>query len=810
MAKAQSHLTNITPMMRQYLNIKAAHKECLLFYRMGDFYELFFDDARIAAELLSITLTKRGTQQGQDIPMCGVPFHASEVYLERLIKAGQKVAVCEQLETPQEAKKRGHSAVVKREVIRIITPGTIIEDNLLNPSKSHYLSALHIFGENAAIAWADISTGEVWCTAVKCESLSEVLSSLDPKEVLISTDLSKGELLNTALAEYIKVVSFRPPHIFKYNICEERILNFYRINTLDGLAPLSEGEISALGALLEYVSHTHKTHTPKLNLPKTLNRSSFMSIDSFTRRNLELHIDMRGEKTNTLQAVIDKTMTAPGARLLHTMLALPLCDAEAIKGRLGCVEYFLHSVPLRQQLREEFKLFPDIERALGRITSVRGNVRDLITIREGLKLALKISHILSCAQNLPIQLQPYYMQLGMFNNTIQTLESALGLDPNAPIGWVIKPNYNQILDQMRHTMINSTDMVEELQSKYRRMTGVANLKVTKNNIIGYYIEVGLANNSKLAEHETFAHKQTLGNCVRYFTSELKDLEYHIVTAEAKVEELEREIIQKLSKEVASESEQILLVSQSISYLDVYSALAQTAEDYKYTKPIMDNSTTFCIKKGRHPVVENRTNTFIPNDCDLTQEKIWLMTGPNMAGKSTFLKQNALICILAQIGSYVPADYAHIGVVDKLFSRIGAGDDISRGQSTFMIEMTETAFILNNATARSFIIFDEVGRGTSTCDGLSIAWAITEELHDQIKSRTLFATHYHELTELEKQLSNLACYTMRVLEHGERIVFLHELIKGKADSSYGIYVAQIAGLPTSVIARANAILKTLSR
>ncbi|AIF81339.1 DNA mismatch repair protein MutS [endosymbiont of Acanthamoeba sp. UWC8] len=804
--------TAITPMMQQYLNVKAMHEEYLLFYRMGDFYELFFNDAVVAADILNITLTKRGRHKGEDIPMCGVPSHAYDYYLEKLIKAGFKVAICEQLETPEEAKKRGYKEVVKREVVRIITPGTIIEESLLESKQTNYLCSIAVIDKIIALAWIDITTGEFYISTTSGFSLASDLARLSPSEIILPEKLFQGERMKHVLQEYNKNISVRANNIFDYTRSENRLKQFFNLTSLEGLDNYNKAEITSAGALIEYIEHTQKSALPKINRPKKIDSKHFMLIDPATRRNLEIEKDIKGQKKNSLLSVVDKTLTSLGGRLLSTQLSAPMCDQSSINRRLDNVECFIKQSSLRTKVRELLKAFPDIERALSRIFAKRTSPRDLGIIRDGLDIALLIAETLTfSSEYLSEEIKQNLNYTGNFGNLLEKLKSALKIELplNIKEGNFIRQGYHSKLDELRDIKTNANSNLIKLKEKYQLLSGIPTLKISHNNILGYFVEITPSNLKKMPE-DLFIHRQTLGNSIRYTTEELKQLESDIKLCEERFYGLEQEIFAELINEITSYSDNIALLSQAISIIDVSSSLATLAVEMEYVRPLVDSSKNFEIIEGRHPVVEKYLKSkFIPNDCIQNEEQnLWLITGPNMAGKSTFLRQNALICILAQIGSFVPAKSAHIGIVDKLFSRIGSGDDISRGQSTFLVEMVETASILNNATANSFVILDELGRGTSTYDGLSIAWSVIENIHNEIKCRTLFATHYHELTELEQHLKYLRCYTMKVTEWEEKIIFMHEVIKGKADRSYGIHVAEIAGVPLSVIERANLILSQL--
>jgi len=806
----------LTPMMQQYLLVKSAYQEYLLFYRMGDFYELFFDDAIRGSEVMNITLTKRGTCQDKPIPMCGVPAHAYEQYLEKLIKAGCSVAICEQLETPAEAKKRGNKAVVRREVTRVITPGTILEERLLPNKNTNYLCTLANFSKNTsaeiAIAWVDISTGELYSSITDTNNLSTDFARLQPTEILISTKLSKQPELLNACEEYTSRMSPRADNIFDYNRALNTINGFFQIQSINSIGDFSEAEIIALGALIEYLQYTQKEHLPKLRLPKQIVSNNFLSIDSSTRRNLELEFDSSGQRANSLLSALDCTSTNAGGRLLAKYLMMPLIDAQAINNRLDAVEFFSRDPELCNDIRDYLRQAADIERILVRISTKRASPRDLGALRDSLDIAFKIfSAINNISQDLPINIALQQKQLCGFEQLLDFLRRCLVAEPPLSIagGNFIKAGFNATLDQLTNLANNGQAHVLRLMNEYRNITGIPTLKITHNNILGYYIEITPGHAQKMND-DVFEHRQSLQTAIRYTTPALRQLESELITCDDRIMEQKFLLFSTICEEILKHHERLLITAEALAYLDVATSMAILANKYQYIRPKVDNSHAFNIICGRHPVVERRlSNNFVTNDCNLQNEqKLWILTGPNMAGKSTFLRQNALIAIMAQIGSFVPAKEARIGVIDKLFSRVGAADDISRGRSTFMVEMVETAAILNNATPSSLVILDEVGRGTATYDGLSIAGAVLEELQN-IACRTLFATHYHELTALEEELANVSCYTIQVQEWHGKIIFMHKVIKGRADRSYGLHVAALAGLPKKVLQRAEEILATFT-
>lgn len=812
---ALRHLDEATPMMQQFLALKAEHRDYLLFYRMGDFYELFFDDAATAAELLDIALTKRGKHAGEDIPMCGVPVHSAEGYLERLIAKGQKVAICEQTEDPAEAKKRGSKSVVRREVVRIVTPGTITEDTLLDARSASYLAAIAKVGTDWGLAWVDISTGDFHVMELEPRQLPMELARLQPKEIIINDLLFADETHVELWREWKAALTIQPNSFFDSKKGERLLKEEYELAVLDSFGNLTRADIAACGALLDYVQLTQKTALPRLDAPSKESSSHFMAIDAATRANLELMQTLAGSRKGSLLATIDRTATAAGARLLAQHLSTPLTEPAFITERHNAAEYLLDEQNLRADIRALLRACPDLERAVSRLCLGRGGPRDLLAILAGLKSAASVKDLLNhVSAPLPQLLEHYRTRLGSFEREIDTLTRALKDEVGllARDGGFIREGYHGALDEFRTLRDEARRVIAQLQSRYQEETGISGLKIKHNNVLGYFIEITATHEKKVLE--SFIHRQTLANNMRYSTVELSELERNISEAADKALKLELECFGELVRMVQEAAEPIIHAARALAGLDVAASHAELAEQSRYTRPTVDDSTAFAITAGRHPVVEahlqkSGDHAFVGNDCDLADaQRLWLLTGPNMAGKSTFLRQNALIAILAQIGSFVPADAAHIGVVDKLFSRVGAADDLARGRSTFMVEMVETATILNNATARSLVILDEIGRGTATYDGLSIAWAVVEHLHNTCASRALFATHYHELTALKDTLPALAPHTMRVKEWKGEVVFLHEVMAGAADRSYGIHVAKLAGLPKGVIARANTILAGL--
>jgi len=812
----------VTPMMAQYLAIKAAHTDYLLFYRMGDFYELFFADAAKAAEALDIALTKRGKHQGDDIPMCGVPVHAAETYLEKLIRKGHRVAVCEQTEDPAEAKKRGSKSVVRREVVRLVTPGTLTEDALLEARSSNLLAALGRSGADFAIASADMSTGEFAVAALSREEITTELARLSPKELLLPDALLTQEDLSALFKSLGVALSPLPASRFDSANGERALKTHYNMLSLDGLGAFSRAELSAAGSLIAYLELTQKGAKVALQRLARVSPSHFMGIDAATRRNLELTQTLSGQRNGSLLAGIDRTVTANGARQLAARLAAPLTDVKEIAARHDAVEAFAKHSELRRTAREALRAAPDIARALGRLSVARGGPRDLANLRDGVKAARSLRESLrkeALGGEALTAIESLAQNIAAVSQLSDRLEFLLVDEPPylARDGGFVKAGAHAPLDEMRSLRDESRRVIAGLEGQYRQTSGVAQLKIKHNGVLGYFIEVGQQHADKLmADKETFRHRQTMAGAVRFSTDELASLASRIAEAADSALAQELNLFNEMTMLALEHGEALSAIAEALGVLDVAASLGELAIAARYVRPKMDNGLSFKISRGRHPVVEAALQSanagpFVPNECDLSPNakgRLWLVTGPNMAGKSTFLRQNALIAILAQMGSFVPAEDAHIGIVDRLFSRVGAGDDLAAGRSTFMVEMVETAAILNQATSRSLVILDEIGRGTATYDGLAIAWAAAEHLHETNKSRALFATHYHEMVALAERLKSMACYTMKVREWNDSIIFLHEVISGVADRSYGIHVAKLAGLPGAVVTRAEEVLRAL--
>ncbi|MDJ0628491.1 MAG: DNA mismatch repair protein MutS [Rhodobacter sp.] len=807
-------------MMAQYLDIKAQYADALLFYRMGDFYEMFFDDAVAAAEALDIALTKRGKHRGDDIPMCGVPVHAAEGYLLTLIRKGFRVAVCEQMEDPAEAKKRGSKSVVKRDVVRLVTPGTLTEDSLLEARRHNYLAAYGEVRGDGALAWVDISTGQFHVMPCGRTRLSPELARLAPREVVLS------ETLEPELAGLVSDMGASATPLsrasFDSTAAEGRLTTLFNVGTLDAFGAFSRAEMSVLGAIVDYLDITQKGKLPLLRTPVREAASQVMQIDAATRRNLELTQALSGGRAGSLLATIDRTVTAGGARLLERRLSSPSRSLGVIRARLDAVGFMADNRNLADGLRGTLRICPDIDRALSRLALDRGGPRDLAAIRNGLEQSELISQTLGDA-DLPPLLAEGAKSLTGHGTLLDLIDTALIAEPPLLIrdGGFIAAGYDDELDEVRQLRDEGRGVIAAMQADYVAETGIASLKIKHNNVLGYFIETTATHAERMLSpplSETFIHRQTTANAVRFTTVPLSEMETKILNAGNRALEIEKRLYETLRQAVVDASAPLGTLARGLSEVDLAAALAELAKSGNWTRPTVDDSRTFHVEGGRHPVVERalvaQGAPFIANDCDLASgsegSDIWLLTGPNMAGKSTFLRQNALIALLAQTGSFVPADAAHIGLVSQLFSRVGASDDLARGRSTFMVEMVETAAILNQADDRALVILDEIGRGTATYDGLSIAWATLEHLHDINGCRALFATHYHELTQLADRLDGVENATVAVKEWEGDVIFLHEVRKGAADRSYGVQVARLAGLPPSVVERARDILAQLEK
>ncbi|MDJ0860224.1 MAG: DNA mismatch repair protein MutS [Dinoroseobacter sp.] len=804
-------------MMAQYLEIKEAHPDALLFYRMGDFYEMFFDDAVEAAAALDIALTKRGKHAGDDIPMCGVPVHAAEGYLLTLIRKGFRVGVCEQLEDPAEAKKRGYKAVVKRDVVRIVTPGTLTEESLLDARRHNFLAAFAEIRDDGALAWVDISTGEFRVMPCTRTRLGPEMARLNPREVLL---IDGDEDLRALMEDAGATVAPLARASFDSASGADRLKRLYKVADLDAYGSFDRQDLAAMGAIIDYLELTQKGNLPLLRPPVKESGARLMQIDAATRRNLELTRNLSGGRENALLSVIDHTVTAGGARLLERRISSPSADLEEVSDRLEAVTFAFEDVALSEDLRRALAHVPDLDRALSRLALDRGGPRDLAAIRAGLEQAETLAKSLSDYELGPLWTRAARALIG-HAALCNLLQDALITEPPllARDGGFIAPGYDDDLDELRQLRDEGRGVIAGLQADYADATGIPSLKVKHNNVLGYFIETTATHAEKMLApplSDQFIHRQTTANAIRFTTVELSELETKILNAGGAALALEKQVFEKLRRAVLDQSAQLSACAQALSTLDLFTSLATTARRENWVRPRIDRSRAFTVTGGRHPVVEaslkSSGSAFIANDCDLSESSapIWLLTGPNMAGKSTFLRQNALIAILAQAGSFVPAEGAHIGLVSQVFSRVGASDDLARGRSTFMVEMVETAAILNQADDRALVILDEIGRGTATYDGLSIAWATLEHLHGVNRCRALFATHYHELTTLAGQLPGVDNATVAVKEWEGDVIFLHEVRQGAADRSYGVQVAKLAGLPPAVVTRAREVLDRLEK
>ena len=806
----------LTPMMAQYISVKERYQETLLFYRMGDFYEMFFHDAEVAAEALGIALTHRGKLEDCDIAMCGVPVHALDGYLARLIQKGHKVAICEQSETPEDFKKKGGKGPLPRDVVRVVTPGTLQEDDLLQAHQHNFLAAIGRVSLELAIAWADMSTGDFFVQPCAEADIETVLARLQAAELIYADDLAErlGSIKSNLSAHYH--LSSEPSALFDHKKATNRLADFYGVSTLQGYGQFTPPMLSAAGGLLAYLQRTQLQQMPRLSPPTILLKQAFMDIDAATRKSLELTHTLSGERAGSLLHAIDFTRMAAGARLLHSRISAPLTDRSQIELRLDLASWFSQQPVLCKQMSEYMKSIPDLDRSLSRITSGRGGPRDLASLAEGLSGARQIA--ISCLSSDLIDMNDEVARLCAVAEAPAQLGDQIlpALADELPLlvrdGGFILEGYDSQLDHLRQMRDESRRLIAGLQADYAEQTGISSLKIKHNNVLGYHIDVRAAHGEKLLGNENFIHRQTTAQAVRFTTTALSDLEKRLSTAADHAIALEIQLFAELADKTCDASRQIAEAAHALACLDVAQATARLAERYNFNRPLLTDDVDFNIEAGRHPVVEQAlpdASPFIANDCQLSpQANLWLLTGPNMAGKSTYLRQNAHIAILAQAGLFVPATKAEIGIIDKLFSRVGASDDLARGQSTFMVEMVETAAILNQSTEKSLVILDEIGRGTATWDGLAIAWACLEHLHNQNRCRALFATHYHELTNLQSQLSRLQIYAMQVREWKGDIVFLHQVSAGAADKSYGVHVAKLAGLPSAVIHRAAALVQQL--
>ena len=817
--KEKYNYAGATPVMKQFLDIKFVNIDCLLLFRMGDFYELFYEDAITASRILGIALTKRGKTGDEEISMCGVPHHALENYLNKLLEDGFKVAICDQLETPEEAKKRGgYKAVVNRSVTRIITPGTIIEESLLEAAKPNYLVSVMIGKQRASIAAIDLSTSDIFVVSLSEDEIINELARLQPKEILLSEKYRSSELASIIGTNLEMRISFQVDSFYAANKCEKNILDFYKISALSGIGQLQNEQISAIGSIIEYITLTQKENLPKLPKPKILNYHKFMSIDASTRRNLEISMTQTGVIKGSLFSCIDNTVSKSGSRLLYNYLSAPLVDINAINKRLTVTKFFYENLSLVELIRKSLKKTGDLERCITRLNMGRSTPKDLLSIKYTIEIAesIRADFVSKVGIDLPENIEKIIKHLLGQSELYELISNSIREDaPNSIAdGKIIKHDYHPKIAELYNLIDNGQSEINKLRDQYRTETGIDTLKISNNNVIGLFIDITARHANKILD-DKFIHRQTTANSIRYTTKELQELESKMVNAKLLVVNLEQEIYNKICLQIVDNQQKLLSLANSLSMLDVYCNFAFIADEYNYCMPELSDDMCFEIEDGRHPVVEHAlekaSKSFVYNDCKLSMdERIWLITGPNMAGKSTYLRQNAIIAILAHIGSYVPAKIAKIGLVDKIFSRIGAGDDLNKGQSTFMLEMLETSAILAQGTHRSLIILDEVGRGTSTYDGVAIAWSVLEHIHDKIRARCLFATHYHELTAMEDILPALTNYTVSIDDQGDKILFLHKIKKGAADKSYGVHVAELAGLPKPVIIKAKELLKKFEK
>ena len=828
----------LTPMMAQYLAVREANPDCLLFYRMGDFYEMFFEDAVAAATALDINLTRRGKIRDRDIPMCGVPVHAAENYLSRLIRKGFRVAICEQTESPADAKKRGHRGPLQRDVVRMVTPGTLVEDNFLPPRENNFLAALAETGRDGlALVATDLSTGMIRAETVQPGQLADQLARLQPAELLISetlvqalagdgrTDGLEG-LEKQQLENLAGCISSRPNSSFDSRKGEAKLCQLYGVTTLDGIADLNRSALAAAAAVLDYLDTTHRGRPIRLQPISIMTDGGALEMDAATRRSLELSRSLAGSRQGSLLHCLDATRSAAGGRLLAARLAAPLTDRTAIHARLDLAEVMIRDTRLAEAMETALAAMPDLERALSRLGLGHGGPRDLAAIADGLRAGGDMAASLARRQTGLLQdsgdatlamLDALEASLKAGEETARQLTQALGdsLPLQARDGGFIRKDYHPGLEKQRQLRDESRRLIAALQARYAADTGIAALKIKHNNVLGYHIEIRNTHADRLMQNSDFIHRQTTAQAVRFSTTELAELERDMMAAADRALALEMELFQSLVQITRNAATMIAATAEAAARLDVAMATAKQARAYGYCRPLLTDDTRFIIEQGRHPVVErmrqrDAETPFVANTCKLDdKDRLWLLTGPNMAGKSTFLRQNALITIMAQAGFFVPASRAEIGITDRVFCRVGASDDLASGRSTFMVEMVETAAILNQAGPRAFVILDEIGRGTATYDGLSIAWAVAWHLHESNRCRALFATHYHEMTVLEDSLEGLSCHAMKVREWQGEIVFMHEVVKGAADKSYGIHVARLAGVPETVLKRATMVLETLN-
>lgn len=799
-------MAELTPLMKQYFSIKERYPDAILLFRLGDFYEMFGEDAKVASNILQIALTSRDKGKDEPIPMCGVPYFSVDGYISKLIKAGHKVAICEQIEDPKMSK-----GIVQRDVVKVITPGTHIPEQ---PKENTYIISIFPYQKLSGIAVADISTGEFFVYETD-RPIEDEISRHDPKELVFPEGMTNNIYFREILKNYY--VTYLQDIYFDYSDSYNRLLKFFKVKSLDGYGCNNMNQaITAAGALIAYLEETQK------DLPfkkiSVLNQSSYMFLDTYTKKNLELISNLKdGSTDGTLLWVLDETLTPMGGRFLRNALIKPLIDLPEIQKRLDAVEAIIEDYELLEGLRTNIRNIYDIERLTSKIVSKSATPRDIIALKNSIKYLPDIKKMLIRSSN------PYINEIGNkisdLSELKEMIDSAIIDNPPASIrdGGIIKNSYNAELDELRNISLNGKDFIAKLEAEEKERTGISSLKIGFNRVFGYYIEITKSNLHLVPDD--YIRKQTLANCERFITADLKEYETKVLNAENRIKELEYELFMKILERIQKYAGELFQISEQIAIIDFLSSLATVAKRYNYVKPSISNESIIDIVEGRHPVIEKNMKKsavsdekFIPNDLymDCEDNRLLIITGPNMAGKSTYMRQTALIILMAQIGSFVPAEKAKIGIVDRIFTRIGASDNITKGQSTFMVEMIETANILNNASNRSLILLDEVGRGTSTFDGISIAWAVAEYLANKVKARTMFATHYNELTDLSKTIEGVKNYNAVVKEWGDEIIFLRKIEKGPADKSYGIHVARLAGLPDSVIEVAKSVLEKLQK
>ena len=813
----------LTPLLRQYIDIKEKYKDCLIFFRLGDFYELFFEDAEIAAKELSITLTRRGQIDDKDIPMCGVPFFQGEIYVSKLLKKGFKVAICEQLEKPEESKKRGNNEIIKRKVIRVATPGTLTEEKELETPENNFLASIICKDNMLALSWIDISTGEI--NVKTCKSLDIVLSSLqeiNPSEIIYSPEYLQKHFLENLKHNLYSTFTRVESIYFDFKNNHDLLKDIYSTNKIFHIEDLLEVHIKMLGSLIKYILYTQDGRIPPVKLPNKEDEKNLLEIDASSRKNLEIISSLNGDRKGSLLSAVNYTKTASGERKLINDLIYPLANLNNIILRQELVEFFYTNFNfLKKSFSEKLSKIPDFSRSIARLSLNRGGPRDLNNILRGLEISFSLTEILldeklieKKSKNIINLIKPIIKNHNI-KNVKKNIHSALEekLPMHSRDGGFIKKGYDKELDIIREYRDNSKKIVIEIELKERAFTKVNNLRIKYNNFLGYFIEVSPSNKNNIKQYpERYIHRQTLKNCIRYTCNDLISISEKIINSNAKLLERELKIYKELVDNVIKNSQIILKMSDIVSRLDVAYSWATYAKNSKAIKPNISENNQYVVYNGRHPSVEKtHTQKFISNSCVLNKNDkniFKLITGPNMSGKSTYLRQNAIILIMAQAGGFCPADEVKIGICDKLFCRVGSGDELAKGNSTFMVEMLETANILNSATNRSLVILDEIGRGTSTYDGMSLAWATVEYLMQNIRCKTLFATHYNQLAALEKNYSLLKLNTFRVKKWKNELIFLHQLIEGVAESSYGIEVAKMAGLPEVVVIKAREVLGNL--